>query len=381
MPPQNFYTELPPFSDFFGITLNRHFEPVPEDWLVFITDVAGSTRAVEAGRYKDVNTIGAASITVVQNVLPYDFPYVFGGDGATLLVPPGEADRVGGALQRLQLLARKNFGLELRVGRIPIRDLCRDGKEIEVARYQLVTGRCVAIFRGGGLSEAEKRLKSQPEQYALPGVTEGNIDLTGLSCRWNRIPNQRGRILTLLVLSRRTPPNPTYEAFLRFLNGVFGGNINASNPVNTDRLQYKSLRECLREECRYTGSRWSLPFLKRLVEIVAAVLIFRYRLPALIFDAPRYQASMRVHADYRKFDDILRMVIDCSPAQLEEVTRYLQARHAEGELYYGLHESDASLMTCFFQDARDGQHIHFIDGAEGGYSMASKQLKAQMAAP
>jgi hypothetical protein len=30
---------------------------------------------------------------------------------------------------------------------------------------------------------------------------------------------------------------------------------------------------------------------------------------------------------------------------------------------------------------RDGQHIHFIDGGNGGYAMAAKELKRQLKAP
>jgi hypothetical protein len=28
----------------------------------------------------------------------------------------------------------------------------------------------------------------------------------------------------------------------------------------------------------------------------------------------------------------------------------------------------------------DGNHLHFVDGAEGGYALAAKQLKAQLQA-
>jgi len=35
-------------------------------------------------------------------------------------------------------------------------------------------------------------------------------------------------------------------------------------------------------------------------------------------------------------------------------------------------------MTCYFHGPEDGQHIHFIDGGDGGYAMAAKQLKAQL---
>ena len=87
---------------------------------------------------------------------------------------------------------------------------------------------------------------------------------------------------------------------------------------------------------------------------------------------------MRAHADYRKFDDVLRMVIDVSLEQYESIQKYLETLQREGTIYYGLHASDDSLMTRYVDDIHEANHIHFIDGANGGYAMAAKQMKAQM---
>ena len=38
----------------------------------------------------------------------------------------------------------------------------------------------------------------------------------------------------------------------------------------------------------------------------------------------------------------------------------------------------AALMTCFVRSYQ-GNHVHFVDGSNGGYALAAKQLKAQLA--
>ena len=63
-----------------------------------------------------------------------------------------------------------------------------------------------------------------------------------------------------------------------------------------------------------------------------------------------------------------------------EIRSYLESLYQEQEIFYGLFESDTSLMTCYVHSLDDGHHIHFIDGGDGGYAMAAKQLKAQMKA-
>src|SRR4051812_35454244 len=91
----SFYHEIPPFSRFDELTDSRHFRPVPDDWFVVLTDVKGSTQAIESGRYKEVNRVGAAAIVCAQKGMGgQDFPFVFGGDGATFLVPPEKVGAV-----------------------------------------------------------------------------------------------------------------------------------------------------------------------------------------------------------------------------------------------------------------------------------------------
>ncbi len=378
MDSSRFYHDLKSFSDFREITADSHFATIPADWWVYITDVKGSTQAIESGRYKDVNTIGAASIAVVRNVLEEDFPYVFGGDGATMLVPPQKRDAVDATLGNLQRLATEQFGLALRTGRISVAETRDSGNPIEVAKHELATGKCIAVFRGGGLTHAEKMIKTGGEKYQCPALPPGFVELKGLSCRWKNIPNKRGRVLSLLVVAQGQNTDRTYQDILDFLNGLYDGDINHANPVNTELMTYKTAGECVTDEKRYTTSRWSPGYLYRLYEILAAVLLFKHKVPNPLFDTAHYKASMRTHSDYRKFDDMLRMTIDCSEKQAARIRDFLDGLHRGGAICFGLHESEESLMTCFVQDIKDGHHIHFIDGGSGGYAVAAKQLKQQL---
>ncbi len=378
MPSDGFYRGLAPFSDFHGITADRHFAPVPGDWWVVITDVRGSTKAIEAGRYKDVNTVGAATIAAVQNALgDLDFPFVFGGDGATLVLPEDAFARSRQALVDLRALSERTFALGLRVGAVPVSEVQAAGGRIEVAKLALAEGKNVAIFRGGGLTVAEGIVKGS-DAYELEGEPDGGAaSLEGLSCRWQPIPSRAGTILSLLVMATDDTDAAPYDAFLAALDEILGGDVEGANPIHLARMTYKSVRECLADEKRYHRSIWHPAFWARAVEIVLAVGIFKLGLPAP-FDAKRYAASMRTHSDYRKFDDTLRMIIDCSDEQAARIEAYLASRHASGKLFYGVHRAPTSLMTCYVQGLDEGEHIHFVDGGDGGYAMAAKGLKAQL---
>jgi hypothetical protein len=111
----SFYTKLTPFTDFVGLNNDRHYEAAPADWWVVITDVKGSTKAIEEGRYRDVNLVGAATIACVTNVLgDMAVPFVFGGDGATALIPGVHKDAVAAELNALRRMSKEGFARWLR---------------------------------------------------------------------------------------------------------------------------------------------------------------------------------------------------------------------------------------------------------------------------
>ncbi len=374
---EHFYRDLPSFSEFAGVVDDAHFHVVPEGWKVVITDVRGSTEAIESGRYKDVNTVGAAAIACVQNALAdVELPFVFGGDGATFLVPDCHFPRVREELVGLQQLSQETFGLALRLGVVDVAELTAAGVEIKVAKFELVPGKAVAIFRGGGLTAAEERVKGQPDTYCIEERAVKAANLKGLSCRWQPIPSRRGKILSLLVVAKHS--DAAYREILEELDTVYDGKMESANPVNVESMRYRSIGQCLEDERRYHRSRWSPRYWIRAIEIVVAVLIFKFKIPPLFFRPKTYAASMATHSDYRKFDDALRMIIDCSAAQADSIRATLHSMHEAQEIYYGVHESETSLMTCYVNGLSEGEHIHFVDGGGGGYAMAAKQLKRQM---
>ena len=54
----------------------------------------------------------------------------------------------------------------------------------------------------------------------------------------------------------------------------------------------------------------------------------------------------------------------------------LKKRFELGQITYGIHESSQALMTCLVFSLA-GNHVHLIDGADGGYALAAKQMKQQ----
>jgi hypothetical protein len=140
---------------------------VPSDWYVVITDIVGSTQAIESGKYKAVNLIGACSIVAVLNVAgKLKIPYIFGGDGAAILIPPSLFIKAKQALLATRYRARTEFNMELRVGAVPVSDVITAKYELKIAKVKVSKNYCQAAFAGEGLSYPTELIK-QPKTASL----------------------------------------------------------------------------------------------------------------------------------------------------------------------------------------------------------------------
>jgi hypothetical protein len=368
-----FYQNLKTFKYFETAFDNNNFTPVPKDWVIIITDIKSSTKHIESGKYKDINIVGVASIVAAHNAInDLDFPYVFGGDGATMIIPSEYEKAVLSELVALQTLSHETFNLSLRIGKVSVEEILNADGSISVAKYSLTPGKSIAFFRGGGLNLAEDKIKNNEERYCIQRKETKPPNLNKLSCRWKPIPSQKGKILSLIVLSRNHPHTPIYHHIVTQLKSIYSENLDAANPVKQPQLHYKNIVDCIQSEKSLHGTIFSKHFFNRLVNIVTAVFLFKFNF------LKKYKEDISLHSDYRKFDDMLRMVIDCDSEQLALIHQLLEELYHQGKIYYGTHVSEHALMTCYVNTTLAGQHIHFIDGGDGGYALAAKQLKTQI---
>jgi hypothetical protein len=387
MDSEDFYARLPVLTNFAEISRAENYRPLPDDWQVAVTDVEGSTLAVRQGRYKDVNVLGASSIVSVLNIArPLEIPFVFGGDGASLCVPPSLVEKTREALRATRRLAREEFRLSLRAGMVPVRFIHDHGFQVRVARCRTSAKYIQAAFSGGGVQFAEQCIKDPQRGEAFriqddetTPTTTG--DFSGLECRWDNIPSPHGEIVTLLVQAISGNETIDAQTYRDALDAIadFYGDAQSSNPVVEESLRLTLDRATLDREAKL-HARPTLRGLYRLFvclqSMVGQWLMDRgIKTPGVDWGA--YKSDVIANSDFRKFDDLLRHILSGTTAQRERLTAFLEDRYRRGELVYGLHWAPTALMTCLiFQ--RNGGHIHFVDGADGGYAIASEDLKRRL---
>ena len=374
----DFYARLPPVARFAALADADAYAPVPDDWTVVLTDVVGSTEAVRAGRYRDVNYVGAASIAAVLNASHRaDLPFVFGGDGATLVVPPEHLGPALAALAGLQDHASERLGLPLRVGAVGLDAVRAAGHEVVVARLAVTDGYAQALFRGTGMAWAESQIKDPDTagRWASRAEPSDAADpYAGLECRWQDVRSPRGETVSLLVEAVGDDTAATYREVLAAVEGAYGQG-DGPHPVAPDRLRLsatpgKFLPEVrLRrpdDGLRYHAELWARNLLGR--------ALIRFGARTSETDWEEYPKRLRAATDYRKFDGVLRMVLAGGAADRERLEAVLDRLYRAGRLAYGLHVADRAVLTCLVYE-RMGSQVHFVDGAGGGYTQAAVGFK------
>ncbi len=365
-------TNLTP-QDFRDLADEAAYAPVPDDWHIAVTDVVGSRKASAAGRYKAVNMAGVAVIAAAMNALDgAPFPFVFGGDGAALLVAPDHLAAVEQAMREVSAWVKRDLALELRTAIVPVARVRADGYEVKVATYRVSEDVSNYAFCGGGTSHAEALMKAgecrvDQDDSAPPP------NLEGLSCRWTPVNKAGYRIVSVIVEARDTHVLVPE----RLTNGLLdlaaaNGNQGSSMPIEGPGFRWPPAGLDLEARAAHgTRSLWAEKLKIFGITFIAWVLD-RTKKPLGAFDPVRYRTKTSANTDYRKIQDGLRMTLCLTPDQVETMRGMLAAE--SGAVRYGLCVQDQAVLTCFVPSIYSDTHYHFLDGTGGGYAEAATRM-------
>lgn len=371
------------FARFEDVTDPSLYAPLPDDYVLGLTDVVGSTKAIEAGRYKAVNMAGAAVISAIRNALPgEELAFVFGGDGASVAVPGRHADTLRVTLARTARWVASELGLTLRVALVPLPAVRAAGHDVRVAWFDVSEHARYAMFNGGGLAFAEEEMKAG--RFAVPPAPEGETpDLSGLSCRWTPAASRFGTILSLVMRKSVGADDAAFAGAVRDILALCGDLARGGHPLPEEGPATSWPPPGLDYEARALHGQGSLALarLRLYARTFFAWLIFRTKARVGGFDPEVYRGDTARNTDFRKFDDGLRMTLDCGVALADRIETRLQKLRRQGIVEYGTFRQQEALITCVARSPLVRDHLHFVDGAMGGYAAAAKMLKAALATP
>ncbi len=375
-----FYDSIPVFRGFGSLMDPALYSPLPDDWTVGVADIVESTKAIAAQRYKAVNMAGAAVIAAVTNALDgHEFPFAFGGDGASFAVSGDDLDRAREALAATASWVKDDLDLAMRVALVPVSAIRAQGLDVRVARFGPSANLSYAMFSGGGLGWAEAAMKRG--EFAVEAAPLGTQpDLSGLSCRFEEMPATRGLILSVLVVPAPDADPAAFRKVIEDIIDLVERSPDAGRPVPPGGPPLRWPPAGVEYEARAArGGSLTRRRAYVLGRTLFAYIIMRFGIKVGGFVPKIYTRQVVENSDFRKYDDGLRMILDCTEELERALTKRLEAAASHRIIRYGLHRQDAAMMTCFTPSAMRSDHVHFIDGARGGYASAATALKAMAA--
>lgn len=382
-----FYRDLDVADSFEAAANGIGQAELPADWWIVVADVVGSTKAIESGLYKNVNTVGAATIMAVLNVdRSIPVPYVFGGDGALMAVPQCLVEKTKSALLGAQAMSRDAFNMDLRIGMIPMSEFIAKGWTASVGKFRQSKKMFQTSLSGVGWAKADALMKDSTtkDRYEIieNDVYKPDADFTGFECRWQPVPARHGHKLAIVVQARSTDSqrnNVVYDQLLSIVYQIYG-DVEDCHAVDESSLKLATTASGELKVRTYGESQVS----QMLYALVIALMSIFSRIAFLLklhtgnFHWGNYRQDLIQNTDFRKFDGAMKMVVDGSDEQRDRLTAWLDDQELQGRLSYGLHQSPAAIVTCLIF-AHSDQHTHFVDGSDGGYAIAAKYLKQKLA--
>lgn len=376
---EQFYSRLPANHISLGelLTEDHLFYNVPESWHVVITDIRNSTGAVAGGMHETVNLIATGSIVSVLNIAfraGITVPFFFGGDGATFIVPSAIADEAMRALAVFRKNTKDNFDLDLRIGIVAVTEIYAKNFELKLSKLKVSGAFSIPVVLGDGLYCAEKLVKNEQYRFDYEPKPEDGLDLSGMQCRWDKIgpPEMNQEVVTLLVCAPAGRKQAAlFAKVMEHVDGIYGP-FPRRQPISVPRLIWKTTFKKMEMEMLVRKGRINvLGLVASWIAWLSGYVYFRTS------RGRNYLNSLVEMSDTLVIDGKINTVITGSPQQRGQLQRALDEMEAAQEIFYGLHVSSESVMSCYVHDLKDG-HIHFVDGAEGGYTKAAGMLKQKL---
>lgn len=341
MQSDDFYKDLPILNRFLDVTNIAHYREIPDNWDVAVSDIVNSTKEIQEGKYKEVNTTGASIINSALDLCkPLEVPYLFGGDGAILCTPNSQNNKIEKLLFLHKRHSKEKYNFDLRTGIINYQSIKKAGYKVLIAKYRAAENHIQAVFLGGGLEYAERFIKNKLFNYSFSEDKLEEFQIENFELQWDDIPGRHGEIVALIVkaVSPSVEKNAkVYKKVISEIRKIYGRNEIWRRGENKNWLET------------------NMPFL------------WHRKSKDVFKDEIQF-------SDFKKFDNALRRILSGSAEQRERMVNFLETTFSPQEITYGLHISSSALLSKT-SSKNNGRRFFFIDGAEGGYAMAARQIK------
>ncbi|CAL68389.1 DUF3095 family protein [Christiangramia forsetii] len=373
----SFYSDLPVNDSSISKLIGdkTKFSNLPADWHILVADIRNSTAAVQNGNHNHVNLVATGCVIAILNLAEAHgiaVPFFFGGDGASFLIPEKIREQSLSVLEKHNRNTKKNFGFSLAIGSANVADIYNENIELKIARVNVNKTLNIPVILGNGLHFAENKIKTENSPKEIT-PDDTRLNLTGMECKWDRIkpPKKDQEVISLIIAGcGETDFSKVYSEIMGSIDKIFGS-IRRRKPVSVRRLKIKAGLQRIKDEMKIKLGKWSF------TQFVKSIMVANFGEFYLrnTTSGKNYLQKLVELSDNLTLDGRINTVITGTSDQRKRIIAYLDKLENLNLIKYGYHVSEESIMSCYVKDMSTDQHIHFIDGGNGGYTKAANQLK------
>lgn len=375
----NFYSKLEVHNSSISTLIGDKdkFSRLPDDWHILVADIRNSTQAVQNGQHNNVNLVATGCVIAILNLAEANtlaVPFFFGGDGAVFLIPQNLLTSSLSVLEKHNTNSKKNFGFSLAIGSFSISEIYQQDIDLKIARVKINKNLNIPVILGNGLQYAEDKIK-HADSLDEVNIDETPLNLKGMECKWDKIKplKENHEVISLIITGcGNNDFSEVYSEVMRNIDKIYGS-VKRRKPISVERLKIKAGLQRINAEMKTKLGKWDLfVFLNSLFIANFGELYLKNTKTGRSYLKKLVQLSDNLSLDGR-----INTVISGSPRQRKKLLSYLDELEKSNQIKYGYHVSEESIMSCYVKDMSTDQHIHFVDGGNGGYTKAANLLKSK----
>ena len=151
-----------------------------------------------------------------------------------------------------------------------------------------------------------------------------------------------------LMMNHKITPNGipndsiAAQSALDEIQRILGGDAAEAAPTSNRTLSFRFPPRGLKLEALAFNAftPFKARFWRIIMESLAQLYAERFQKQVGPYNAPQYRKEMVSQTDFRKYDGMLRMVLDLTLEQADALEAVLEQERAAGRLVYGFHRSD-----------------------------------------
>ena len=381
MKDQNFYSKLQAYELSLSELLSSqsNFSEVPESWHIVVVDIEKSTQAVDHKLHHPVNYAASLSIAAVQNELynineEIEFPFFFGGDGTTFLLPEKHLQRLLLILENLRDKVYESNFLTLRVGSVNFSKLVKEKAcSLKIAKLKITDNLIIPIVFGDALIKAEELIKSELLDAEASPRQKMYLDSTGCECRWEKIAlhNKSNKVFCFIAqITNDAKQLETLHKISSKLDEIFGQYIDRL-PVDVESLKTSEQIYKIHQELNELFD--SSSFVDDIILSINGVSQKLYNSSDI---GEKFYNQFKHSSLAMLIDGSYNDIIQGDQEKIDEFIAFLEELESDGDIVFGHHTTDHILLSCYVANPDNG-FVQLLDGCEGGYSTAAKMLKTK----